>query len=57
MKPDQQNKKLEKVYFELEPDAWHGSGVESLWAECVEIGKKYRLSDSTVRKYYKSFYG
>lgn len=33
---------LVKVLFQLEPDAWHGSATETLWAERVDQ-RRFRL--------------
>lgn len=35
----------EKVRFNLDPEAWHGSATETLWAEKVAEGR-YRLRNS-----------
>jgi hypothetical protein len=36
---------LVRVVFELEPNAWHGSATERLWAEPVVVGR-YRLRNT-----------
>jgi hypothetical protein len=43
------NKNLKRVYFQLDPDDWHGRPNEGLWAEPLEgatPGTAYRLMNS-----------
>lgn len=46
--------KLTKIFFELDPKAWHGSGAESMWAEDLGRGR-YRLRNSPFHAYDVSF--
>lgn len=39
------NEPLVRITFRLEPDAWHGSATERLWAEPVG-GNRFRLRNS-----------
>ncbi len=36
---------MERVFFELEPDAWHGQSVESMWATKLDE-HLYRIENS-----------
>lgn len=38
----QRQEELVKVFFQLDPEAWHGSAVESMWAETVGL-RRFRL--------------
>lgn len=38
-------RKLVKIFFPLDPNAWHGSASESLWAESLGADR-YRLKNS-----------
>lgn len=41
----QQKEKLTKVFFDLDPDDWHGYSTESLWAEKVG-SDRFRLRNT-----------
>ncbi len=36
---------MERVFFDLEPDAWHGQSVESMWATKLDADL-YRIENS-----------